>query len=263
MSSRRITTADGTDLHTRTDGPDDGPPLVLCNSLGTDLTMWEPQVRDWSASRRIIRFDQRGHGRSSVPDPPYSVEQLGRDAVAVMDAYDLDTADVCGLSLGGMVALWLAGTVGDRLHRVVLADTAAKVGTAEGWRMRIDAVRDRGMAAVAELALARFFTPDSLLADTFEVQAVRKMVTETDSQGYIGSCQALATADLSELASTVSVLTLVVVGDQDEATPPSDAQALQEGIQESRLEIIADAGHLSNLEQPEAFAEAVTRFLLR
>lgn len=260
--TRTITTSDGTELHTCVDGPEDGPALVLCNSLGTDLSMWDPQVGVWSARRLVVRFDQRGHGRSSVPAPPYAVDQLGQDAVAVMDAYDLDTADVCGLSLGGMVALWLAGTVGDRLGRVVLADTAAKVGTAEGWQARIDAVRSQGMAAVAELALARFFTPASLAADTSEVRAVRRMVIATDPEGYIGSCQALAAADLGHLAGRVAVPTLVVVGEQDEATPPSDARDLCDRIAGSQLSVIPEAGHLANLEQPTDFSTVVDTFLV-
>lgn len=263
MTTRTITTSEGTELHTRTDGPQDGPPLLLCNSLGTDLTMWDPQVRSWSAHRRVIRFDQRGHGRSAVPDPPYTIEQLGQDAIAVTDAYDLDTSDICGLSLGGMVALWLAGTVEDRLGRLILADTAAKVGTAEGWQARIEAVKQQGMAAVAELALTRFFTPASVAADTPEVQAVRRMVSATAPQGYIGSCQALATTDLTQMTDDITAPTLVVVGEADEATTLADAENLHARINGADLHVIPRAGHLSNLEQPHAFTQALNEFLVR
>jgi 3-oxoadipate enol-lactonase len=256
-----ITTDDGVRLHTRVDGQPDGPPLLLLNSLGTDLTMWEPQLEAWGADRRVIRFDQRGQGRSQAPPPPYTIEQLGRDALAVLDAHDVARADLCGLSLGGLVALWVAGTAPGRVQRAVFADTAARVGTEGAWRERADTVRREGMDAVVELVLGRFFSPAFRASRPPAVAALDRMLRSASVDGYSGSCEALATADLSALARQVRVPSLVVVGTADEATPPSDAESLHGFLVDAQLSCLPGAGHLANLEQPERFAEVVGGFL--
>jgi 3-oxoadipate enol-lactonase len=261
MSARVITTDDGVRLHTRADGELGAPTLLLLNSLGTDLSMWDPQVAVWSGARRIVRYDQRGHGRSEAPPPPYSVERLGRDALAVLDAYEVGEADVCGLSLGGVVALWVAGTAPERVRRAVFADTAARVGTEEGWRQRAATVRAEGMAAVADLVLDRFFSPAFRASGAPAVEALDRTLRQASVDGYTGSCEALATADLTGLAREVRAPSLVVVGTADEATPPSDAEALHGLLRDARLVELPGAGHLANLETPERFAEVVDDFL--
>jgi 3-oxoadipate enol-lactonase len=261
MTTRVITADDGVRLHTRTDGHPDAPTLLLLNSLGTDLTMWDPQVGVWGADRRIIRFDQRGHGRSEAPPPPYTIERFGRDALAVLDAYGIAAADVCGLSLGGVVALWLAGAAPERVQRAVFADTAARVGTEEGWRQRSATVRTEGMDAVVDLVLDRFFSPSFRVSGAPAVDALARTLRTASVDGYTGSCDALATADLTDLASSIRAPSLVVVGTADEATPPSDAKALHGLLPDARLVELPGAGHLANLEQPEGFAEVVRDFL--
>jgi 3-oxoadipate enol-lactonase len=261
VSTRVITTEDGVRLHTRADGDPGAPVLLLLNSLGTDLSMWDPQVDAWGAKRQVVRFDQRGHGRSEVPPPPYTVERLACDALTVLDAYGSYHADVCGLSLGGLVGLWLAGQAPDRVRRVVFAATAARVGTEEGWRDRAATVRGEGMAAITELVLTRLCSPAFRARSSPAVEALEQTLRTAAIDGYAGSCEALAVADLTALAREVRAPSLVIVGSADEATPPSDAEALHRLLSESQLVELPGAGHLVNLEQPERFAELVLRFL--
>lgn len=261
MSERSITTDDGLELVTRVDGAAGAPWLLLLNSLGTDLAMWDHQVETWAATHRVLRFDQRGHGRSTAPPPPYTIDRLGRDAIAVLDAHEVEATDVCGISLGGLVALWLAGTAPARVRRAVFADTATRVGTEEAWRTRAETVRAEGMGAVTDLVLERFFSPAFRATKDPAVGRVERTLLDASTDGYSGSCDALATADLAELAQTVPVVSLVVVGTADEATPPEDAQALHARLPVSQLVELDGAGHLANIEQPERFAQVVEDFL--
>jgi 3-oxoadipate enol-lactonase len=256
-----ITTDDGVRLFTRVDGLLGGPTLLLLNSLGADLSMWDPQVEAWGAARRVIRFDQRGHGCSQAPPPPYTIERLGRDALAVLDAYEAAQADLCGVSLGGLVALWVAGTAPSRVRRAVFADTATRIGTEEAWRERAATVRREGMAAVVELALGRFFSSGFRRSNPPAVAALELTLRSASVDGYSGSCEALATADLSELVGQVHAPSLVVVGTADEATPPSDAARLLSLLRDARSALQPGAGHLASLEQPERFGHIVDDFL--
>ncbi|GGI04137.1 3-oxoadipate enol-lactonase [Egicoccus halophilus] len=261
MSERTVRTDDGVALHTRLDGPADAPYLLTINSLGTDLTTWEAQVADWATTRRVLRYDQRGHGASSVPAGPYTIDRLGHDALAVLDAYGIERVDVCGLSLGGVVALWLGAHAPDRVSRLVLADTAARVGTEQGWRERAALVREQGMDAVVDLVLGRFFSPDFRRSGAPALDAVATALRDTRPEGYAASCEALATADLREVAGRVGAPALVLVGTADEATPPSDARALADRLPAATYVELPVAGHLANLEQPEAFSAQVADFL--
>lgn len=261
MTARVVTTDDGVRLHTRIDGDDGGPPLLLLNSLGTDLSTWDPQIAVWSSARRVVRFDQRGHGRSDVPSAPYSVERFARDALTVLDAYEMGTADLCGLSLGGLVALWIAGTEPLRVRRAVFADTAARIGSETGWQERAATVRAEGMAAVTDMILGRFFSPAFRATGDPAIDAVARMLRAAAVDGYAGSCDALATADLTELVQAVQSPSLVIVGTADEATPPTDARELHASLADSEIVELAGAGHLANLERPELFGGVVLDFL--
>jgi 3-oxoadipate enol-lactonase len=262
MSERMITTDDGLELMTRVDGAAGAPWLLLLNSLGTDLAMWDRQIDAWGATHRVLRFDQRGHGRSAASAPPYTVERFGRDALAVLDAHEVGSADVCGVSLGGLVALWLAGTAPARVRRAVFADTAARVGTEEAWRTRAETVRAEGMGAIADLVLERFFSPSFRASRDPAVEQVERTLRDASIDGYSGSCDALASADLTELAETVPVASLVLVGTADEATPPEVAHELHALLPAAELVELTGAGHLANLEQPQRFAEVVQEFLV-
>lgn len=263
MNERSVTTGDGVRLSTRSDGPADATPLLCCNSLGTGLDLWDPQVPGWSAHRRVLRFDQRGHGRSDAPDGPYELEELGRDALAVLDAYEVAVADVCGLSLGGVVAQWLAINHPERVDRVVLACTAARVGTEEAWRQRAEAVRDGGTSAIADMVMERFFSPAFRERDPRTVARFHQALVDTPDAGYIGSCLALAKADLRAETSQLQAPTLVLAGSADEATPPSVMRELLEAIPSGRWAELEGVGHLANLEDPAGFEQAVLDHLVR
>jgi 3-oxoadipate enol-lactonase len=263
-AERAVTTADGVRLYARRDPADHepaAPTLLVVNSLGCDAAMWDEQLDTWRATHHVLRYDQRGHGRSDAPDGPYELEHLGRDALAVLDAFGVEHVDVCGLSLGGLVAQWLCLEAPERIDAAVFADTAAKVGTAEGWLERAALVRRDGMDAVTELVLDRFFSPQALAARLPAVARTRATLAAMSPEGYASSCEALAAADLREASSAIAHHCLVIVGTADVATTPSDAQDLVTALPHADYAELAGAGHLSNLERPADFAQLVRDFL--
>jgi len=256
-----VRTTDGATLHVRSDGPPDVPALLLLNSLGTDLTSWDALVPRWAGTRRVLRHDGRGHGRSSAPAGPYTLDRLGQDALAVLDAHAVERADVCGVSLGGLVGLWLAVHAPTRVRRVALVDTAARIGSAEAWRTRAATVREHGTQAVVDAVLERFFSPRFHADAPAIVAAVGDGLRRNDAEGYAASCDALAAADLREAARTVTAPCLVVVGDQDVATPPPDARELRDRLRDGDYVELPGVGHLAHLERPEVVADLVLDFL--
>ncbi len=253
--------ANGIQLAYQIDGPVDAPVPVLINSLGTTLKMWEPQMARYSHALRVIRYDCRGHGASEAPVEAYTIEQLGRDLLGLLDALQIEQAHICGLSLGGMVALWFAANFPERVTRAVFADTAARIGTAESWSTRIAQVRAGGMGAVGEMVLARFLTERFRRHHPDVALQVRNMIESTNPQGYISACVALRDADLHAALHAICVPSLIIVGEEDEATPPAQAQDLHSALKGSELVALREAAHLSNVEQPEAFRSAVLAFL--
>ena len=242
------------------DGPAEAPVLLLSNSLGTTLDSWSKQVAPLSRSFRVVRYDTRGHGRSVVSPAPYSLDLLGRDALAVLDAVGARRAHVCGLSLGGLTAMWLALHAAGRIGRLVLASTAPRIGNAEGWDQRIRDVRSLGLAAVSEAALPRWFTADFRQREPGIVEVMRSMVAACAPEGYIGCCGALRDADLRGRLSAIPSPTLVLAGTDDPVTTVADGEALRDGIPSARLATLR-AAHLSNIEQADAFTAAVSDFL--
>jgi 3-oxoadipate enol-lactonase len=250
----------GCSIHYAVDGPADGPALLLSNSLGTPMALWD-RVLPWLTARfRVIRYDQRGHGRSDHPDGAYSIEGLGQDALAVLDDAGVSHAHVAGVSLGGMTALWLGIHAPHRVGRLVLANTGAQIGTADGWNTRIAAVRAGGMPAITELLLARWFTAAFRVAEPALMAEFRAMLEGCSVAGYNGCAAAVRDADLRDGLTRIRAATLVIVGADDLATPPSLGEALRDTIAGARL-VSLPAAHLSNVERPKAFAEAVVRFL--
>lgn len=257
MNGGTVLTRDDVRLAVRADGPEDAQALLCCNSLGTGMELWDPQIPAWSEDRRVLRFDQRGHGGSEAAPAPYRIDDLGRDALAVLDAYEVERADLCGLSLGGVVALWVAIHHPDRVRRLVLACTAAKVGTEEAWRTRAEAVLAGGTASIADTVMERFFSADFRDREPEVVAAARATLTGLPGEGYLGCCLALSTADLRDQLVQVAAPTLVLAGGADEATPPSVMQELYEGLPDARWLELHGVGHLANLEAPDTFARAV------
>ena len=249
----------GVRIHYRIDGADGAPVVMLSNSLGADLTMWDPQVASLSGRYRLLRYDTRGHGQSSAPSGPYTIEQLARDALALLDAVAIPRVRFCGLSMGGMIGQWLGIHAANRLDRLVLASTAARIGTDQTWNARIDAVRNGGIESVADAVLARWFTPSFMTRAPDVVSSVRKTMIGADRDGYIRCCEALRDADLREDVGRIGVPALVVSATHDVSTPPADGRFLADRIHNAR-HIELDAAHVSNIEAADRFTAALFEF---
>ena len=241
-------------LHHRLDGPEEAPALLLCNSLGTTLEMWAPQVSALTENYRLVRYDQRGHGRSPVPPGPYSIEDLGRDALALLDGLGIERVSFCGLSIGGMVGLWLAIEAPERVQRLVLCCTAPTLPPREQWLERAATVRAQGVSAIADAVVARWFTPAAppALRETF-----RTMLVETPAEGYAACCEALADLDLRDRLGAIAAPTLVVTGAEDPVAPPEAGELLTTSISGARHATVSGAAHIANAEQPATFTQHV------
>ncbi|MEN2395795.1 3-oxoadipate enol-lactonase [Pseudomonas halotolerans] len=246
------------------DGPQDAPVLVLSNSLGTDLHMWDVQVAAFSEHFRVLRFDTRGHGQSLVTEGPYSIEQLGRDVLAMLDQLNIDKVHFCGLSMGGLIGQWLGINAGERLHKLVVCNTAAKIGDPSVWNPRIETVLRDGQAAMVALrdaSVARWFTPDFAEAQPATVKKITDMLAATSPQGYAANCAAVRDADFREQLSSIRLPLLVVAGTEDAVTPPSGGHFIQERVSGAEYAEFY-AAHLSNVQAGAAFSARVLDFLL-
>lgn len=235
----------------------EGRPLVLLNSLGTSLGMWDDQAGPLAERLRLIRYDQRGHGESPVPNGPYSLADLGGDLIALLDRLQIERASLCGLSLGGMAAMWVASEVPDRIDRLVLCCTSALLGPASDWQQRARTVRGFGVQAIADAVLARWFTPAFLERRPPAVDRLDAMLRATPAEGYAGCCEAIRDMALTDRLSRITAPTLVISGADDLATPPLHGQAIANAVPGARLDIVEDAAHLANVEQPEAITERI------
>ena len=251
-------------LNYRIDGADDAPPLLLSNSLGTDFGMWSPQLPLLTTRFRVIRYDTRGHGGSSLPDGPYTLDQLGDDVLALLDHLQIERTHFCGLSMGGLTGLWLAVHAPQRIDRLVLANTGARIGTAALWNGRIDALRPRGTAPLpddlVDAVVERWFTARHRSVAPATVEPVRRMLVETSSAGYAANCAAIRDADLRADLAAIDLPTLVIAGTHDPSTPASLGRAIADAIPDARY-VEFDSAHLSNIEQAGAFNAALLGFL--
>jgi 3-oxoadipate enol-lactonase len=257
-----VTLADG-DLHYQLDGPASAPVLVLSNSLGTDLHMWDAQVPALSEHFRVLRYDTRGHGRSLVTPGPYSIEQHGRDVLAMLDALDLQRVHFCGLSMGGLIGQWLGINAPQRLGRLVVCNTAAKIGNPDIWNPRIEAVLSdgaAGMRALREGTITRWFTPAFAASHPGEVDTVVSVLQNTSPEGYAASCAAVRDADFREQIVGIKLPVLVVAGMADPVTTPDDGHFMLERIAGARM-VTLEAAHLSSVEAVEVFSRSVLDFL--
>jgi 3-oxoadipate enol-lactonase len=255
-----VTTDDNIRLHVVIDGPNDAPVLLMMHSIGCDLTLWDPQIAALAGQFRIVRFDARGHGGSDVPKGDYTLGRLAQDGLTVLDAVGVDSAYLCGLSLGGVTAQWLALHAAARVKGIVIANTAARIGTAEAWQARGDMAVVDGMQAIAPTAITRFFS-ESFLASSSEVADIfRQRLLTTAPEGYAGCCAVLRDTDFNGELELVALPTIVIGGTLDIPTPLSQAKELAQAIPGARL-VALEAGHLSNVEQPAAFAAAVRQIL--
>jgi len=247
-------------IHYRLDGPEGAPVVIFSNSLGSDFSMWDPQAVALANEFRVLRYDGRGQGASSVPPGPYSIEMMGRDVLAVLDALGLDRVSFCGLSMGGMVGMWLGQRASDRIHKLVLANTSAKFGTLGMWKERMEAVEREGMIAVVDATLDRWFTPRFHASAPDQVGRIRNMLLRAPVAGFLGACAALRDGDHRRLISRIALPALVIAGSYDPATTPADGRFVAENIAGARY-MELDAAHLSNIERSAEFTEAVRSFL--
>ncbi|MGY4532910.1 3-oxoadipate enol-lactonase [Pseudomonas sp. TE3786] len=254
--------ADG-ELNYQLDGQAGLPVLVLSNSLGTDLHMWDAQIAAFTKHFQVLRYDTRGHGKSLVSEGIYSIEQNGRDVLALLDALAIEQVYFCGLSMGGLIGQWLAINAAQRLKRVVLCNTAAKIGNPDVWNPRIEMVLRDGPAAMLSLrnaSIARWFTPAFAEAQTAKVEAVVGMLAATSPQGYAANCAAVRDADFREQLAAIELPLLMVCGTEDAVTTPADGRFIVERVKGAQL-VEFHAAHLSNVEAGDAFSQAVLDFL--
>jgi 3-oxoadipate enol-lactonase len=227
-----------------------GPPLVLVGSIGSTLAMWEPQLPVLAERFRVIRVDHRGHGRSPVPAGPYTIADLGSDVLALLDHLGERRVSLCGLSMGGMAGMWLGAHAPERIAALALLDTSAYMGR-EVWEPRIAAVETGGTAAIVDGVMQRWFTPEFRQRNPERVARFAAMVTDTPDDGYAGCAAAIRDMDLRPDLAKVTAPTLVVVGADDPATPPDAARDIADRIAGARLEVIAGAAHIANVERPD------------
>jgi len=254
--------ADGTPINVEVEGPADAPPVILSNSLGTDLHMWDLQAAALKERFRVIRYDTRGHGSSGAPAGPYSMERLGRDALKVLSQLGVLRAHWCGLSMGGMTGMWLARHAPEYIDRLVLANTAAKSATPDMWNTRIRTVNAKGMEAIADTVLGIWFTKSFHERTKETIARFRATMVAIEPQGYVGCCAAIRDMDQRWDIGGIKTPTLVIAGKQDNATPVSASELIVSRIKGAKLKIL-DAAHISNVEQPPAFTDAVEKFLLK
>lgn len=248
-------------IHYERTGDPLAPVLLLSNSLGTDLTMWEPQVREFARFFHLLRYDMRGHGRSSTPTGPYSIRDCGLDVIRLLDALRIDRILFCGLSVGGMIGQWLGLHAPQRVVKLVLANTAAIIGSQESWNARIEAVRTDGMSAIAPAIIERWFSPGFRDQHSEVVKRMQRMVEAAEKYGYAATCAAIRDMDQRESLHGIGTPTLVIAGSQDPVTPPAEGRSLADSIPQARyLEL--PAAHLSNLEAPVEFTAVVLQFLI-
>ncbi|MBA5607028.1 3-oxoadipate enol-lactonase [Duganella sp. FT3S] len=248
------------DIHFETEGDRHLPALLFSNSLGTDWRMWQPQAEHLRSRFHVIRYDTRGHGQSGTPSGPCSLAQLGHDVLALLDHLDIERAHVCGISMGGATAQWLGIYAPQRLRKLVIANSAARIGTEAGWRERAALARREGLDDIADGAPARWFGPAFAAAEPQAVAALVATLRAGSAHGYAACCDALAGADLRPQLPLIAAPTLIIAGAADPVTTVVDAQAMRQLIPHAELVTLA-ASHISNIEAAPAFNEALANFL--
>ena len=256
-----IVNADGCAIYVELEGPERAPVLMLSNSLGTTLQMWDPQVAPFTQHFRLVRYDRRGHGRSGVPKGPYTMERLGRDVLAILDALGLERISWCGLSMGGMVGQWLGANAPERVEQLVLTNTCSYFPDKTVWNDRLKLVREKGVAAFAPANMERWFTKGFRERSADKVAWMQEMFAATPLEGYLACGAAVRDMDHRELLPKIKAPTLVIAGKHDPATPPETNEYIKNRVPGARYAVL-DAAHISNVEQAESYTNAVLEFLL-
>jgi 3-oxoadipate enol-lactonase len=248
-------------VHRVVQGPEEAPVLVLSPSLGSTLEMWAPQAAALRERFRVVRYDHRGHGGSPVPGGPYSLADLGGDLLCLLDDLGAERAHLCGLSLGGMVAMWVAQHAPERVGRLVLCCTSAAFGPPSLWAERARTVRAQGTAAVAASVVERWLTPAWREQRPAEVARLEAMVAATPPEGYASACSAIETMAIEGRLGAIAAPTLVISGAQDPATPPEHGRAIADGIPGARLVVLDPGAHLASWERADAVSALIREHL--
>ncbi len=247
-------------LNYATFGDEDKPALLFSNSLGTSYQMWQPQIDALQGDYFIICYDTRGHGQSSAPKGPYSLDQLGQDVIDLLDYLNIDKAFFCGISMGGLTGQWLAINYPKRFHHLMLCNTAAKIGSEAPWLERAQLVRAQGLKPIADTAASRWFTASFIENNPTVVKQLSDTLAAGSPEGYASCCEALATADTSQQLKNIEVAVTVLAGEEDPVTTISDGQYMVDRIANATLAKI-NASHISNIEQPQVFNQLIRKYL--
>jgi 3-oxoadipate enol-lactonase len=252
--------ADGCPINVQVEGPEGAPVLMLSNSLGTDLTMWNDQATAFTQHFQLVRYDRRGHGKSGVPKGPYSMERLGRDVIAILDGLGIKTTNWCGLSMGGMVGMWLGAFAPERIEKLVLSSTSAYMADKALWNDRIATARVKGLAALADGTMERWFTKEFRERSPQAVARLKQMMLATPVEGYAACCEAVRDMDHRDILGRITAPTLVIAGRHDPATTVENAEFIRSRIPGAALTVL-DAAHIANVEQAQRYTETVLDFL--
>ena len=256
-----FTRVNGVVLHHDVRGKADGPVVVFSNSLGTDFRIWDEVAASLTDRYRVVLYDKRGHGLSEATPAPYRMDDHVNDLAALLDHLDVAQAAVVGLSVGGMIAQGLAASRPDLVKVLVLCDTAHKIGTAEMWNARIDAVNNGGIGPMSNAIMERWFTAEYRVPENAAFVGYTAMLNRTTGDGYAGTCAALRDADFNESTRALTIPVLCIVGDQDGSTPPDLVRSTADLIDGARFEVVAGAGHIPCVEKPAATAALISNFL--
>jgi 3-oxoadipate enol-lactonase len=261
MDISYFTTGDGCRLAYRIDGPADAPVLVLSNSIGTTLHMWDGQIDQLAERHRVLRYDTRGHGRSDAPPGGYSLDRLGRDVIELLEFLGFDRVRFCGLSFGGLIAQWLGVFAPERIERLILANTSSYLGPPAQWDEQIASVQAADdMSAIAEMFLANWFPPGLLEAGDERIEPFRATLLSMRREGLIGCFAAIRDADLRRPIQLISCPTLVIASENDTVTLPEHGELIAQTIPGATL-VVLPAVHMANVERPEEFLKATVEFL--
>lgn len=255
-----ITTDDGCPIHVEISGSDNAPVLMLSNSLGTNIHMWDDQAGEWSKHFRVIRYDRRGHGQSGAPKGPYSMERFGRDVLSVLDALGIEKTHWCGLSMGGMVGQWLGANAPSRIGKLILSNTNFYYSDKTLWDDRIRFLETNPLEKLVDPNMERWFTADFRAKAPQAIARMKEIFLTTDKNGYAACCAAIRDMDFRASNPSITAPTLVIVGAKDPATPPAQGEAIAQQIKGAQL-VSFDAAHIANMEQPAPYTKAVLDFL--
>ena len=253
-------TSNDAQINYQTFGDASNPALIFSNSLGTKFTMWQSQIEFFKNSHHVICYDTRGHGSSSSPQGPYSIEQLGQDVVNLLNHLNIEQAAFCGISMGGLTGQWLAIHHPTRFSHVIVCNTAAKIGQEKAWHDRAELVREQGLAPIAATAASRWFTDNFIDNNPIIIAELAKALSTGSPEGYANCCEALAKADLRDQLKQISIPVLIIAGQKDPVTTVADGQFMKEHITGSKI-VEINASHISNIEQPNAFNQALAQFI--